>query len=259
MASFFSFVLIVTEDIDIALSSAVLLHGGKLFEELLHVPLIMIISDNGASPEGGLNGTLNENDFFNFIPTNLEDNLAKLDTLGSPENYNHYAWGWANAGNTPFKRWKKETFRGGTSDPFVVSWPAKIDANGEWRHQYGHAIDMVPTVLDLLDIDPPESEAESISGAMRLLGRVARRLRLTTPGERRGHERVDAREARPPEVRDVSGVPEVASVPDAPDADQTAPRSSVLAERPRVARVARRQFRAASRRAADECNPSPAE
>jgi arylsulfatase len=119
--------------------------------------LIMIISDNGASPEGGVDGTLNENDFFNNIATDLKANLAAIDTLGGPENYNHYAWGWANAGNTPYKRWKKETFRGGTSDPFVISWPAKIEANGEWRHQYGHAIDMVPTVLDLLDIDPPAS------------------------------------------------------------------------------------------------------
>jgi hypothetical protein len=119
--------------------------------------LIMVISDNGASPEGGDVGTLNENDFFNNIVTDLDANLAAIDTLGGPENYNHYAWGWANAGNTPYKRWKKETFRGGTSDPFVISWPAKIEANGEFRHQYGHAIDMVPTVLDLLDIEPPES------------------------------------------------------------------------------------------------------
>jgi hypothetical protein len=119
--------------------------------------LIMIISDNGASPEGGVNGTLNENDFFNYIPNDLQANLAALDTLGGPDHYNHYAWGWANAGNTPFRRWKKETFRGGTSDPFVLSWPEKIDASGEWRTQYGHAIDMVPTVLDLLGIDPPES------------------------------------------------------------------------------------------------------
>jgi arylsulfatase A-like enzyme len=119
--------------------------------------LVMIISDNGASPEGGVNGTLNENDFFNFIPTDVEANLAALDTLGGPDHYNHYTWGWANAGNTPYKRWKKETFRGGTTDPFVLSWPARIDGRGEFRTQYGHAIDMVPTVLDLLGVDPPES------------------------------------------------------------------------------------------------------
>ena len=75
----------------------------------------------------------------------------------APESYNHYAYGWAHAGNTPFRRWKKETFRGGTTDPFMISWPAKYPGNGELRHQYGHAIDMVPTVLDMLGIDPPDT------------------------------------------------------------------------------------------------------
>ena len=85
----------------------------------------------------------------------LEFNLSMIDKLGGPDTYNHYAWGWAHAGNTPFRRWKKETFRGGTTDPFAISWPAKLKARGEIRHQYGHAIDMVPTVLDLLGIEPP--------------------------------------------------------------------------------------------------------
>ena len=119
--------------------------------------LIMFISDNGASPEGGEVGSLNEYDFFNFLPEDLENNLKHIDDLGSPKSYNHYAWGWAHAGNTPFRRWKKETFRGATTDPFIISWPAKFDVKGEIRHQYGHAIDMVPTVLDLLGIDPPDS------------------------------------------------------------------------------------------------------
>jgi arylsulfatase A-like enzyme len=119
--------------------------------------LIMFISDNGASPEGGDVGAINEYDFFNFKPEDLEFNMSKLDVLGTTETYNHYAWGWANAGNTPFRRWKKETFRGGTTDPFILSWPAKLKSTGEMRHQYGHAIDMVPTVLDLLDIKPPDS------------------------------------------------------------------------------------------------------
>jgi len=119
--------------------------------------LIMFISDNGASPEGGEVGSINEYDFFNFKPEDLEFNMSKLDVLGTPATYNHYAWGWAHAGNTPFRRWKKETFRGGTTDPFIVSWPAKFTSEGEVRHQYGHAIDMVPTVLDLLGIDPPDA------------------------------------------------------------------------------------------------------
>jgi arylsulfatase len=119
--------------------------------------MILFISDNGASPEGGEVGSLNEYDFFNFLPEDLDNNLEHIDQLGSPESYNHYAWGWAHAGNTPFRRWKKETFRGATTDPFIISWPAKFKAQGEFRHQYGHAIDMVPTVLDLLGIDPPAS------------------------------------------------------------------------------------------------------
>jgi len=119
--------------------------------------LIMFISDNGASPEGGEVGSLNEYDFFNFKPEDLENNLAHIDELGSPESYTHYAWGWAHAGNTPFRRWKKETFRGATTDPFMISWPARFQSRGEVRQQYGHAIDMVPTVLDLLGIDAPES------------------------------------------------------------------------------------------------------
>lgn len=118
--------------------------------------LIMVISDNGASPEGGAVGSLNEFNFFNFAGESVEENLKMIDKLGSSDTYNHYAWGWAHAGNTPFRRWKKEIYRGGVSDPFVVHWPKGIRAKGELRHQYGHAIDMVPTVLDALGIDLPE-------------------------------------------------------------------------------------------------------
>jgi arylsulfatase A-like enzyme len=117
--------------------------------------LIMFVSDNGASPEGGVGGSLNEFHFFNFADEDIDATLARIDDLGSPNSYGHYAWGWAHAGNTPFKRWKKEIYRGGASDAFVVSWPAGIEAKGEIRHQFGHIIDMVPTVLDALDIEPP--------------------------------------------------------------------------------------------------------
>jgi arylsulfatase len=117
--------------------------------------LIMVVSDNGASAEGGLTGTTNEAQFFNNAPEPLEDSLAKLDELGGPNTFNHYPWGWTSAGNTPFRRWKRETYRGGVSDPFLVHWPASIKARGEIRTQYAHIIDMVPTVLDVLGIEPP--------------------------------------------------------------------------------------------------------
>jgi arylsulfatase A-like enzyme len=119
--------------------------------------LIMVLSDNGASSEGGPQGSVNENLFFNFVPESLEENLAALDELGGPKYFNHYPWGWTWAGDTPFRRWKRETYRGGTSDPFIVCWPTGIKARGEVRTQYAHAIDMVPSILDALGLEPPTS------------------------------------------------------------------------------------------------------
>ena len=117
--------------------------------------LIMVISDNGASAEGGPLGSVNETKFFNNVPDDLQANLAAIDDLGGPKCYNHYPWGWTHAGNTPFRRWKRETYRGGVSDPFILSWPKGIKSRGEVRAQFAHAIDMVPTVLDALGVEPP--------------------------------------------------------------------------------------------------------
>jgi arylsulfatase len=135
-------------------------HIGRLLafvEELgeLENTLIMVLSDNGASSEGGPTGSVNENKFFNFVADDLEQNLAAIDDIGGPRFFNHYPWGWTWAGNTPFRRWKRETYRGGISDPFLVKWANGITARGEVRTQYAHAIDMVPTVLDALGIEPP--------------------------------------------------------------------------------------------------------
>ncbi len=135
-------------------------HIGRLVEYLRSIEeldntLIMVVSDNGASAEGGLTGTTNEAQFFNNCPEPVEDSLKVIDELGGPKHFNHYPWGWTFAGNTPLRRWKRETYRGGSSDPFIVHWPAKIEAQGEVRTQFAHIIDMVPTVLDLLGIDPP--------------------------------------------------------------------------------------------------------
>ncbi|MFD7938297.1 arylsulfatase [Streptomyces sp. NPDC059755] len=117
--------------------------------------LIMLVSDNGASAEGGVTGTTNEMQFFNNAPETLEESLARIDELGGPTRFNHYPWGWTWAGNTPFRRWKRETYRGGVSDPFLVHWPDGIRARGEIRDQFAHIIDMVPTVLDVLGIEAP--------------------------------------------------------------------------------------------------------
>jgi len=135
-------------------------HIGRLIDFLdsigqLDNTLLMVISDNGASPEGTPIGSLNENRVFNNVGEDLEDNLAALDDLGGPKYYNHYAWGWAWAGDTPFRRWKRETYRGGVTDPCIVHWPAGITAKGEVRSQWAHAIDLVPTVLDALGVEEP--------------------------------------------------------------------------------------------------------
>ncbi len=135
-------------------------HLGRLLDFLreegaLDNTIVMVISDNGASAEGGPTGTTNEAQFFNNAQEPLEDSLALIDEIGGPKRFNHYPWGWTWAGNTPFRRWKRETYRGGASDPFIVSWPAGIRARGEVRTQYAHIVDMVPTVLDLLGLEPP--------------------------------------------------------------------------------------------------------
>ncbi|GHD76468.1 arylsulfatase [Streptomyces goshikiensis] len=117
--------------------------------------IFVVVSDNGASGEGGPNGSVNENKFFNNVADDLAENLAMLDELGGVETYGHYPNGWAMAFNTPFKMWKRYSFNGGTCDPCVISWPAGIAARGEVRDQYHHAVDIVPTVLDCLGLELP--------------------------------------------------------------------------------------------------------
>ena len=119
--------------------------------------IVVVVSDNGASGEGGPVGSVNENLFLNGVPDSLETNLAMLEELGGPKTYNHYANGWAMAFNTPFKMWKRYNFNGGTADPCIISWPAGAKARGEIREQYHHAIDIVPTILDCLGVEAPET------------------------------------------------------------------------------------------------------
>ncbi|MBA3304176.1 MAG: sulfatase-like hydrolase/transferase [Acidimicrobiia bacterium] len=118
--------------------------------------VVLLMSDNGASAEGGAKGSFNEQYFFNFVPESFEENLRRIDDLGTPRANNHYPWGWAWAGNTPLKRFKRDTHEGGVADPLIVHWPAGIGSDGATRHQYVHAIDVLPTLLELIGIDPPD-------------------------------------------------------------------------------------------------------
>ncbi len=118
--------------------------------------IIVVVSDNGASGEGGPNGSFNEWRFFNGVPDTTAETLPHIDELGSPRSYNHYNTGWAWALDTPFPYWKRWAgYEGGVADMCLVSWPAKIPAQSQVRHQYIHAVDVVPTVYELLGITPP--------------------------------------------------------------------------------------------------------
>jgi arylsulfatase len=118
--------------------------------------IVVVMSDNGASAEGGVHGTFNEVQFFNGVPETMEKNAEHFGHWGGPDTYPHYSWGWAWAGNTPFRRWKRETYRGGVTDPCIVSWPGGIAGRGEVRTQYAHVTDILPTLLDALGIDAPD-------------------------------------------------------------------------------------------------------
>jgi arylsulfatase A-like enzyme len=120
--------------------------------------IICMVSDNGASAEGGPNGSWNQlRHYISDDPDDLATEYAHQHELGGHRSSGHYPWGWALAGNTPFQLWKRYTFEGGMRDPFIVSWPAGLSAHaGTIREQYGHAIDLFPTLLALLGIDPPD-------------------------------------------------------------------------------------------------------
>ena len=119
--------------------------------------LIMLVSDNGASAEGGVHGTTNELQFFNNAPETLEESLRSIDELGGPDTFNHYPVGLDLGGQHAVPPLEAGDLPGRHEDPFVVHWPAGIAARGEVRTQYAHIIDIVPTVLEALGAEPPET------------------------------------------------------------------------------------------------------
>jgi arylsulfatase len=117
---------------------------------------IYIAGDNGASAEGGLDGTFNELMALNGIPQVLEDVLPRLDELGSPASFNHYPVGWAHAMNCPYQYTKQVASHwGGTRNSMALSWPNSINAKGEIRQQFHHVIDIVPTILEAAGVPEP--------------------------------------------------------------------------------------------------------
>ena len=126
-------------------------------QDLLDDTMIVFLSDNGASQEGGKHGTTNELAYFNLMPLEVNDMLRHLDEIGGPNHYNNYPWGWSQVGNTPLRFYKQNTYEGGIRDPLIIHWPNGIDDAGGIRDQYHHVIDLMPTVLDIVGIEVPET------------------------------------------------------------------------------------------------------
>lgn len=141
-------------------------HVGRLVDVIEKLGILddtliyYIIGDNGASAEGSINGCFNEMSYFNGLQEleTPEYLMARLDKLGGPQSYNHYAVGWAHAMNTPYQ-WSKQVAShfGGTRNGTVVHWPGGIKAKGEIRSQFAHVMDVAPTILDAAGIPEPVS------------------------------------------------------------------------------------------------------
>ncbi|MDM7921892.1 MAG: arylsulfatase [Pyrinomonadaceae bacterium] len=141
-------------------------HVGRLFDAVDKLGIadntlvFYIIGDNGASAEGSINGCFNEMSYFNQLQAleTPEYLMERLDKLGGPESYNHYAVGWAHAMNTPYQ-WTKQVAShfGGTRNGTVIRWPKGIEAKGEIRTQFTHCIDVAPTILEAAGIPEPVS------------------------------------------------------------------------------------------------------
>ena len=126
-------------------------------QDLLDDTMIVFLSDNGASQEGGKHGTTNELAYFNLMPLEVNDMLRHLDEIGGPNHYNNYPWGWSQVGNTPLRFYKQNTYEGGIRDPLIIHWPNGIDDAGGIRDQYHHVIDLMPTILDIVGVEVPET------------------------------------------------------------------------------------------------------
>ena len=136
---------------------------------ILDNTLIFVMSDNGASAEGGVAGTSNEHRFTHRIHDNIEESLDQLEDWGGIHGYPHYAWGWAWAGNTPFQLWKRYTWLGGTRVPMIAHWPKGISSGGAVRGQFAHVVDVFPTILEACGVTAPDTVGgvaqQSVDGA----------------------------------------------------------------------------------------------
>ena len=144
--------------------AAMLDHADRHLARLVHFlertdmfanTIALVSSDNGASQEGGLFGFVNSAGPRNARAEPFAEKLARIDEIGGPTTHSNFPHGWAMAANTPLRRYKQNTHGGGIRDPLVVCWPQGLSARGELRHQFAHACDLVPTLLDVLGVEAP--------------------------------------------------------------------------------------------------------
>jgi arylsulfatase len=121
--------------------------------------LLLVLTDNGASQEGGPYGVMHEMKFFNGIFETPDEAIARIDDIGGPHSHTNYPWGWAQCGNSPFKWYKQNTHEGGVHVPLIVHAPRHVPADqaGTKRRQFVNVSDVVPTIYDLIGVTPPDT------------------------------------------------------------------------------------------------------
>ena len=126
--------------------------------EMDNTLIIYIAGDNGTSAEGGFVGMYNEMTYFNNVTEKVEDLLPLIDEWGGPETFPHMAAGWAVAFDAPFT-WTKQVASdfGGTRNGMIIHWPNGIKEQGGLRSQFGHVVDIAPTILEAIGLPEPES------------------------------------------------------------------------------------------------------
>lgn len=134
---------------------------GRLIDHLenagiLDDTIVILLSDNGASPEGGATGAINLRKHMVYELDDPVQALQHLDKIGTAKAFNHYPTGWAQVSNTPLKWYKKDTHGGGVRAPLIVRWPKGFSASGEVRTQFHHVIDIAPTLYDFIGVTPPD-------------------------------------------------------------------------------------------------------
>jgi arylsulfatase len=117
--------------------------------------IVALLSDNGASREGGPQGVMDEWCFFNGVWEDANEIVAtRLDDIGTKNAHSNYPWGWSQVGNTPCRWYKSQTFGGGIRDPFIVSWPGAFRESA-LEHRFCHIVDVAPTIYEALGVVPP--------------------------------------------------------------------------------------------------------